>query len=267
MVIIAVDDEHLALEALEEAIHQAVPDASLHCFSTAKGAHAFSMENHIDIAFLDIRMPEIDGLSLAMQMKEQHPTINIVFITGYSQYATDAFRMHASGYVPKPVNAEAVRREMDALRYPPKVPAQSQGVYVQCFGSFAVYVQGELLHFSKTKPKELLAYLVHKNGAGITAAEIASILWEDKAYDRSTRSQVQTVISQLMAILREAGIEDIVTKRWNSIAINKAGVACDYYAFLDGDPRAINAYMGEYLTNYSWAEFAMMQLLQKTKNF
>lgn len=267
MVIIAVDDEQLALEALEEAIRQAVPDAALHCFTTAGKAHAYAQANHVDVAFLDISMPEIDGLSLALRMKDVHPAMNVVFITGHSQYASDAFRMHASGYVPKPVNAEIIRREMEALRYPPASPAQSQRVYVQCFGSFAVYVQGALLHFTKGKPKELLAYLVHKNGAGITAAEIASILWEDKVYDRSTRSQVQTVVSQLMAILRGAGIEDIITKKWNSIAINKAVVACDYYAFLDGDPWAINVYLGEYLTNYSWAESAVMQLQQKTKNF
>lgn len=84
-----------------------------------------------------------------------------------------------------------------------------------------------------------------------------------QAYDRSTRSQVQTAISQLMVILRDAGLERIITKRWNSIAIDKTQVSCDYYDLLDGKPQALNAYTGEYLIDYSWAEFTTMQLLQR----
>lgn len=263
MLIIAVDDEAAALEALEEAIRTAMPRAELHAFASARAALDFAGRTQVDVAFLDIRMPEIGGLQLGLRLKERHPATNIVFTTGYSQYAGDAFSMHASGYITKPVDAQAVRREIDNLRYHPQ-EAPAQRVRIQCFGNFAVFVHGRLLQFSRAKPKELLAYLVHKNGVGISAATIASVLWADKVYNRSLRSQVQTVVSQLMATLREAGIADIILREWNDLAIDRDKVSCDYYDLLGGNPQALNAYMGEYLTDYGWAAFAAAQLVEKT---
>lgn len=253
MLIIAIDDEAPALESLTEAIHLAAPDAELHFFRTAQAGLDFAAERAVDVAFLDIHLPGIDGISLARRLSAIHPRTNIIFVTGHSSYAESAFSLHASGYVTKPVDAAAIRGELDHLRFPVAV-RRSSDVYIQCFGNFAVFVDGQLLPFSCAKPQELLAYLVHKNGAGVTTAEIAALLWEDKAYDRSLRSQAQTVISQLHAILRDAGIDDILVRGWNSLAVDKARFRSDYYDLLAGHAQAMRAYTGEYLVNYSWAE-------------
>ncbi len=42
-------------------------------------------------------------------------------------------------------------------------------------------------------------------------------------------------------------------------------VECDYFNFIRGDLNAVNSYMGEYMTNYSWAEFTTASLYKKTK--
>lgn len=259
MLIIAIDDEHAALAVLEKAIRQAAPEADVRGFETAREALAFAAGQPVDVAFVDIRMPEIDGLSLATQLKESHAGINIIFVTGYSQYMVDAFAMHASGYVTKPPSTQAIRDEIENLRYQPAAPPAGQ-VYVQCFGNFAVYARGSLVHFTRAKPKELLAYLVHKNGAAVRLSEVASILWPEKEYNRSTRSQAQTAIAQMMATLRGAGIEAMITKQWNSIAVSKGMLDCDYYDFLGGNQQTLNTYLGEYLAEYSWAAATAMQL-------
>lgn len=258
MRIIAVDDEESALWALERAIKKSVPDAQLNCFSLAEQALELAAERAVDVAFLDIEMHDINGLQLAKRLKEISPATNIIFVTGYSEYMQPAFEMHASGYVMKPIRPERVERELRNLRYPAEV--SNNGVRIQCFGSFAVFVDGKLLAFPQAKAKELLAFLVHKKGAPVSNAEIAAVLWEDRVYDASLQSQTRRVRGQLSKLLKSAGIGDILRKDFNSLAIDTGRVNCDYHEFLKGDVTALNTYAGEYMSEYSWAEFMVAQL-------
>ena len=66
----------------------------------------------MDVAFLDIQTGDINGLQLAVELKKVKPDIHIIFVTGYSQYAVEAFSIHATGYLLKPVTEEAVSREL-----------------------------------------------------------------------------------------------------------------------------------------------------------
>ncbi|MDL2272109.1 response regulator [Desulfovibrio sp. OttesenSCG-928-I05] len=261
MNIIAVDDEHYAILDLEQAIKEAAPDASLSCFMTPADALAYAQTTNVDIAFLDIDMGSMTGLSLALHLKEINPKTNIIFVTGYSEYMGSAFSMHASGYVLKPARTECIVRELENLRHP--VPQNGKkGLRMQCFGNFEVFLDGKPLAFPRSKSKQLLAYLVDRKGAGVSAAEISSVLWGDKEYTRSIQKQVQTVISQMLKTLREAGIKDLVIKHWNSISVDTEKFSCDYYEFLQGDVNALNAYTGEYMENYSWAEMTAGLLTQ-----
>jgi len=260
--IIAVDDERYALADLENVIRKAVPGACIHCFSSPGKALDYAQYNNIDVAFLDIEMPEMTGLALALRLREKHADTNIIFTTGYCEYMGNAFSMHASGYVMKPVSQEALLNEIQNLRHTVDT-VQDKRVRIQCFGNFEIFVQNTPLYFPRSKSKESLAYLVHKNGSSITSATLAAVLWEDREYNRSLRSQTQTAISQLMKTLKKAGVQDIILKGWNSIAIDKSKVSCDYYDFLAGKAEAVNAYFGEYMNNYSWAEFTAAQLERK----
>ena len=73
-----------------------------------------------DAAFLNIEMPVMNGIELAKRLKDIASNINIVFVTGYSDYAVEAIGMSASGYLMKPVSAEQVKRELENLRNPIK---------------------------------------------------------------------------------------------------------------------------------------------------
>ena len=66
-----------------------------------------------------------------------------------------------------------------------------------------------------------------------------------------------------MKTLRQAGLEDIVEKRYNYLAINPGKVDCDLYKFLAGDAVAINSYYGVYMEEYSWAEMTTGMLSSK----
>ncbi|WP_066684387.1 response regulator [Christensenella intestinihominis] len=259
MNMLAVDDEPLALADLERAIRRAVPGCEPRCFSSPADALTHARDVPPDVAFLDVKMNGVDGLLLASRLKEWNPKTNIIFVTGYSDYAKDAFSLYASGYILKPARPESIVDALENLRFPVALAR----VRFKCFGSFEIFLDGRPLVCTRSKAKELLAYLVDRRGDGVTAAEICSALWEERGYDRPMQKMVQNVILLLMDFLKKHGIEDIIIRKWNYIAIDTKKVRCDYYDFLDGVPAALKAYDGEYMYNYSWAEFTAARLSEK----
>jgi two-component SAPR family response regulator len=265
MKILAVDNERPALEILERAIMEAVSDAEMKSFSHAGEAVRAVRENGFrpDVAFLDIEMPGMTGLELAKQLKLAWPAVNIVFVTGFSQYAFDAMEQRPSGYVMKPVTREKILLELNNLRNPPERKASPKRVCIQCFGGFRVFAGGQAVTFHRAKSKEMLAYLVDRRGAGCSAAALASILWEDGIYDRSRQKQLAVIRSDLARTLEEVGAEDILVKARDSLAVNPDAFECDYYRALAGDSVAVNQFMGEYMSPYAWAEYTTGALEEK----
>ena len=109
---IAVDDELFMLETLEEAVKASSDIGMVETFTSCSAALAYATENPVDIAFLDINMRGIGGLGLAEKLIALQPRCKIVFCTGYEEYAVSAFQLHVSGYLMKPITAEAVQKEM-----------------------------------------------------------------------------------------------------------------------------------------------------------
>lgn len=255
MHIIAVDDELLALGLLVRSIQEACPTAHINKFQSGHEALQFLEDNPCDVAFLDIHMRGIDGLTLAKKIKDINPQCNLIFVTGYSEYAGDAMSMHASGYIIKPVSAEAIQSELDDLRHP-VAPLPGARLQIRCFGNFEVFsADGDPIKFSRTKAKELFAYLVYRRGSSCSIRELAAVLFEDNAYSTKQMLYLQKIISSMMQTLKEHDAATVIHKSYNAIALNHEAVDCDYYRFLEMDVPSINTYTGEFMTQYSWAEF------------
>ena len=255
MKILCVDDEPLALQMLEMSVKKAKPDATVLSFRKPKDLLLEAEQNGCDIAFLDIQMRGMTGVKLAKELKEINPKMNIIFVTGFSDYATDAMSLHASGYIMKPVNQEKVERELSDLRFPIE-PKKDAILRVQCFGNFDVFLpNGERLRFERSKSKEIFAYLVHKQGSSCATKEIAAVLFEDAPYDKKQQNYVQQLISAMMKSLKANGVEASVSKGFNSLAVNPDVIDCDYYRFKELDSGAVNSYQNEYMSQYYWADF------------
>ena len=131
--------------------------------------------------------------------------MNIIFVTGFSEYKGDAMDMKASGYIMKPVTAEDIDRELSDLRFP-IVPKKNALLRVQCFGNFEVFTpDGERVRFERSKSKELFAYLVHRSGSACTIKEIAAALFEDDPYDKKQLNYIQQLIHSLFKGLKAVG--------------------------------------------------------------
>ena len=247
MIAIAVDDEILMLGALAAAI-KASPDISeVSQFSNCDEALDFVKENAIDIAFLDINMRGMGGLALAEKIIANCPDCKIVFCTGYEEYAIPAFKIHASGYLMKPVSAKDVQVEIDNIK---GIRQREKPLTVKCFGTFEVYAKGEKLTFKRSKTKELYAFLVDRKGAGVTVAEIGVALWE--SYDeQKNHNYIHQLFRDLRQTLEAIGMEEIFERNNYLYSVNIEKIDCDYYSYLkNGKPE----FIGEYMSQYSWAE-------------
>ena len=244
---IAVDDEIYMLETLLEAVSASSDIETVEAFSSCSAALAYATESPVDIAFLDINMRGIGGLGLAEKLTELHPRCKIVFCTGYEEYAVSAFQLHVSGYLMKPITPEAVQREIDHIK---GVQAAEKLLTIKCFGNFEVLYNGKSLPFKRSKTKELFAFLVDRNGAGVTVAEIGVALWENDE-DQKNQNYIHQLFRDLRQSLEAVGVEDIFERNNYYYSLNPEKLDCDYYAYLKtGKPE----FRGEYMSQYSWAE-------------
>lgn len=266
MHILAIDDEQSALNILTRSIQEAVALATVHGFRSSMEAIEFMKETKCEVAFLDIEMREMNGIVLARKLKEIYPKVNIVFVTGYSQYANEAFALHASGYVYKPVTADKIVNEMENLRNP--VKWKDTGIYVNTFGSFELIVNGEEVSFGREKAKEMLAYLVDKQGKSATRKELAAVLFEREDYSRSTQNYLSKIIKELVTVLERVGAEKMLKRGLNSYSVDVDAFFCDLYDYEKENvtPNELNRFQGEYMKQYSWAEVTLARLHWKKES-
>ncbi len=99
---IIVDDEPIMIRSFTRHTKD-VPDFEILAeIENSLDARDYVLANQVDAVFLDIEMPEMTGLQLAMQLKQLKPEILIVFVTAYDQYIKESNAMGADYYVVKP---------------------------------------------------------------------------------------------------------------------------------------------------------------------
>lgn len=112
-----IDDEPLAVRLIASYVER-TPLLSLQgTYNSATDAVKPILDGEVDIVFLDIEMPQINGIEFA---KIIPPECRVVFITAYDRYAVQGFRVNAVDYLLKPVSfeefTEAVNRAVKSLR-------------------------------------------------------------------------------------------------------------------------------------------------------
>ena len=255
MIAIAVDDEPLMLNALAKAIQASDDISAVITFTSCEAALEYVQENPAHIAFLDINMRGMGGLALAEKITAVCPYCKIVFCTGYEEYALSAFKLHASGYLLKPISQQDVQKEIDNVM---GLRQRERLLTIKCFGNFEVYANGEKVTFKRSKTKELLAFLVDRNGAGMTSKQLCATLFPEDTDDTKNAAYLRQLVLDLKTTLKTIGAEEVLRHETNCYRIDTALVRCDYYSYLKiGKPD----FYGEYMTQYSWAEetCAMLQ--------
>ncbi|MCR2807977.1 response regulator transcription factor [Paenibacillus soyae] len=113
---IIVDDEPLSVRRLKHLLAEYEDLEVCGAFLTPREAYEYVRANPIQVAFLDISMPEVDGMSLSRLLLESEPSLSVIFVTGFDDYAVQAFEVNALDYLMKPVTEQRLARTWQKIK-------------------------------------------------------------------------------------------------------------------------------------------------------
>lgn len=249
MRIIAVDDETRPLNLIRIMLEDIGGADLVASFSNPVDALEYISHVPVDLAFVDIEMPEMNGIQFADAAASLPKPPLVVFVTAYSQYAMDAWKTNAVDYILKPYDPDQLRRALD--RAATRLNAGlEKSLEVRCFPGFDLLVNGKPLVFHSKRAKELLAYLIHHRGGWVSIGSLVYDLLGDLD-EKSSKSHYRVVLARLKQELDAAGVKNIICTEYGKIRVDIPEECCDYYRYLRGRK---SLFGGEYMQEYSWAE-------------
>lgn len=255
---ILVDDEMLSLENFKMEC-ETIPQVEVAgCFEFPLDALEYAKHSHVDCAVLDITMPEMDGLTLGKMLQKLYPDIVLIYVTGYGEYAQEAMAMRAATYIMKPYSREDILFAMNRAKL--LTGDRGQLLTVKTFGRFSVFKENKPVMFRNAKAKELFALCVEHNGGEVTMEEAIDKLWEDRPYSEQTKALYRKAVMSLRKVLAGAKADGAFITKRGSCYVEPDRLDCDYFGLLEGDGEMIDAYMGEFMADYSWAETTAARL-------
>lgn len=208
-----VDDEPLAVRWLQKKLKE-VADWQQLIICTEPGEALQTAEaTQPDVIFLDISMPERNGLEIARDMEDVCPNAAIVFVTAYDEHALAAFDANAIDYVLKPVEAKRLARTVQKLKIGPAIQKansspESESIQICCFPLLRyMNAEGTRCSFKwrTSKAEELFAFLVHQRGRTVSRDKLIEAIWPDIDPHKAT-VQLYTAVYQMRQGLKKTGL-------------------------------------------------------------
>ncbi len=224
---ITIDDNKSILDLMKYIMYKIDPSGSHYFVTSAEEGFAVIGKEDIRIVFLDIEMPDISGVEAARYLQNIYQKIDLIFITGHSEYALVGHKLHCSSFVTKPFDEEDIIEALKWLR----VPVESEKkLKVRCSGSFAVFEGEHPFRFDRRLTTELFAYLVYKNGAFATNGEIIAVFWEG---NNDKKDLLRKYIKDMRDCFGRIGAENVLIRMKGSIGLNMSEID------LEGDPEEL----------------------------
>ncbi|MBO9606157.1 MAG: response regulator [Paenibacillaceae bacterium] len=282
---ILIDDEEIALDVMEILLQEVGGVTVLGKFSLVSDAIAQADGMHPDLIFLDIEMPETNGLAAAAALLAMFPAADIVYVTAHNQYAVDAFDTKAIGYLLKPVARHRLVTTLERHEELREKAARGAGAGSSITGgresmkptgssrrtlslklleSMELYdADGRLITWRTKKTKEMFGYLWHHGGTPVYRFRILEHLWPELDTERA-QALFHTTMYYVRNTLKSAGYPEMIGFGDERYWVRTDEVACDVARLeelLGRGRRASDAeellslYRGDYFEteNYGWA--------------
>ncbi len=257
---IIVDDERLMLKRFSR-LSSGIPD--LHIvgqFESAQDALAYAKNNPVELACLDVAMPVMNGIELARELRRIRSDILIVFISAYDDYLWDFNQIGGDYYIIKPYGKETLEMMMERIRL--IAHRQRKELYIQTFGRFLVLRDGKPVPLAG-KAKEILALVVTRRGKEISNEEIYSTIWEGRTYSNANMSVFYNALHRLKQALKTENLERLLISTLRGQMVDTSLFDCDYYAWQDKNMDLRDKFEGEFLSEYSWGEYILANILRE----
>lgn len=283
MKVILIDDERLALDYLEHQLLQVADVEIIGKYMNPLLGRQRILQEPADLVFLDIHLPEVNGIELAEQLLEQKPNLNIVFVTAYDDYAVKAFELNALDYVVKPVGTERLVKTLQRLQSSVSLrgedkPAAGSSIRMNVLQQVLIETEnGKLspLHWRTSKAHELFLFLLQHRGGLVRKSVLIDLLWPDYDTDK-VYALLYTSIYHIRKTLEPFGRRFEISSKADGYVLNLHDVMLDAEEWelkvksappisaetIEYYHDVIQLYTGDYLREYGywWAESERQRL-------
>lgn len=197
---IMIDDEPLLLNYQKTIIEKVEGFHLVGAYTSPTAAMQEITQTKPEIVFLDIELMGENGLKAADQLLEQYPSLHVVFITGHSQYAVEAFEVQAIDYILKPLTQARLAKTYDRLASEKKSDSQSGTcARIETFDTLQFldhYGHSIDVKWRTSKAKELFLFLLHHRGKSVSKDRILNHLWPERS-GKKVYNQLYTTVYQI----------------------------------------------------------------------
>ncbi|WP_438349563.1 response regulator [Paenibacillus sp. FA6] len=283
MKVILVDDEQLAVDYLERQLMKLSNIEIIGKFIDPIVGRREILLQDVDLVFLDINLPEINGIELAEQILEKKPDIYIVFVTAYNEYAVKAFELNALDYIVKPIRFDRLNKTMERITgyvesKQDQVVSYTNRMRMNIFRQVTVEVSNNLfsvIQWRTSKAQELFLYLLQHRGQLVRKSVLIDLLWPEYEQDK-VYSQLYTAIYHIRKTLAPYDEHFQIVNSMEGYVLNIDHVLLDVEEWetrlgsasplsiesLDNYIEIMKLYSGDYLQEYDywWAESERQRL-------
>lgn len=286
---ILIDDEKPALQHLERLL---LKDGRLEItgkYTSARRGLEHLEREKADIVFLDIGMPEMNGLEAGEYIAGLDRSTRIVYITAYSEYAIEAFELNAADYLLKPVTSQRLSKTLERLEIRieqnearvetfPEPAAAVKQLSILCFKRLEFMDStepGRKMQWRTSKAQEVFALLLHNRGQWILKDTIVDWVWPDFQPEKAV-TNLHTTVYHIRKLLKAWDMDVQVEFSQERYRLTKENVLLDLEEFEQGycstsveseeewarREAVLSLYRGDYLEehHYDWAETRRKEL-------
>ncbi|MED1954589.1 response regulator [Brevibacillus centrosporus] len=277
------DDERLAIQYMEKILDGIEGIEIVGRYQDSVKALHDIQSLRPDVVFLDVEMPERDGIETAEEISLLLPDTDIVFVTAYEEYAVKAFELDALDYVLKPVQRERLQKTLKRLQKEKEWMAEekresSPQAKIHCFQSLQIEVSGgglQTIRWRTAKAQELFAFLIHRRGKPVRKDYLLELFWTDMEWKKGY-SLLYTTVYQIRKTLERLGNGLKITNLEDGYLLEMGGISLDVEEWesqlrslppisedsLSKHMELIEQYRGDYFAEYDylWAESERQRL-------
>lgn len=286
---IAVDDEPLALVQMKKMLEATQAFSSIRTCQDPLEALDEVKKQAADVVFLDIEMPEVDGIELAETIQSIDERIEIVFVTAYNEFAVKAFELNAVDYLLKPVEQARLEKTLQRLaslhtsEESPESGQVHESGEIECFGSlrFSRFVDGQRqdipVKWRTSKARELYAYLLQNHDQIVGKESLIDRFWPEADFSRAN-AQLYSTIYQMRKVIGSLPFHQKIIKKDVGYMLTLSDTPVDAIKWerrlkalpplgrktLNAHVHVFSAYKSHYLNEYDyiWAEPEKTRLRQ-----
>jgi two-component system, LytTR family, response regulator len=210
--VMIVDDEIPAIEELIVHLSDIDHIEIVNTFCNSITANSCIIKEKPDLVFLDINMPGVNGLELALNIMNNSTKTNVVFITAYDKYAIEAFELNAIDYILKPFRKERLHRTIEkvlkTIDESKEFDNSSSTIpYVKLFGGVEVIASNSSIKWNTIKVKEIFAYLLLNRSVKISRDILIDTIFPQVDNDRA-KKYLNTCIYLIRKNIKEYNLEE-----------------------------------------------------------